>query len=250
MDGGATEPGEAALRVEGVNFSYGSVQVLFDVSVEVRPGEVFCLIGPNGAGKTTFLRVVAGLEHQHNGRLSLFGADISRLSTEDRVRNGLGAVFGGQGIFPDLTVHANLLAGGQLLASRRLLDERIAEAYETFPALAQRRRSLAVELSGGEQQMLALARAFLLRPKLLCIDELSMGLAPVLVGRLLEVLRRFKQEGTTLLLVEQSVKVAAEIADRAAFFEKGEVQIVADAASLFENRELLQSMFLKTGRQT
>ena len=237
-----------ALEVEGVDFSYGSVQVLFGAGIAVEVGEVLAVVGPNGAGKTTLLRVVAGLEHPRRGEVRLFGEDVTRRTAEERVAKGMSVVFGGQALFPDLTVEANLLAGGQLLHRQGdALEERMAEAFTIFPALERRRRSLAVQLSGGEQQMLALAKAFLLRPRLLCIDELSMGLAPTLVSRLLEVVRSFKAAGSTVLLVEQSINVAASIADRAAFFEKGEVRHVGPSRELLESPEMLQSMFLTSG---
>jgi branched-chain amino acid transport system ATP-binding protein len=231
------------LKVDGVDFAYGNAQVLYGTSLEVRPGEVLALVGPNGAGKTTLLRVIAGLERARRGRIDFDGADITAVPTEERVRRGLGVVFAGQSIFPALSVDANLAAGGQLL-DRATLEERLDDAWALFPRLAERRRALGVELSGGEQQMLALAKAFLLRPRLLAIDELSLGLAPSLVGRLLDAVRRFRDGGTTILLIEQSVRVSAAVADRVALFERGQLRLVRDGAEVRARPEVLYELAL------
>jgi branched-chain amino acid transport system ATP-binding protein len=231
------------LHVEGVDFAYGNAQVLYDTSLAVEPGEVLALVGPNGAGKTTLLRVIAGLERVRRGRIVFDGSDITGCPTEERVRRGLGVVFAGQSVFPALTVDANLAAGGQLL-DRATLEERLAETWALFPRLAERRSALGVELSGGEQQMLALAKAFLLRPRLLAIDELSLGLAPTLVARLLDAVRRFRDGGSTVLLIEQSVRVSAAVADRVALFERGQLRLVRDAAEVRAHPELLYELAL------
>jgi ABC-type branched-subunit amino acid transport system ATPase component len=231
------------LQVDHVDFAYGNAQVLYGTSVAVEPGEVLALIGPNGAGKTTLLRVIAGLERVRQGRIVFDGDDVTGLPTEERVRRGLGVVFAGQSIFPALSVDANLAAGGQLL-DRATLEERLADVWALFPRLAERRNALGVELSGGEQQMLALAKAFLLRPRLLAIDELSLGLAPSLVGRLLDAVRQFRNDGTTILLIEQSVRVSAAVADRVALFERGQLRLVRDGAEVRAHPELLYELAL------
>ena len=231
------------LHVEGVDFAYGNAQVLYGTSVAVEPGEVLALVGPNGAGKTTLLRVIAGLERVRRGRVMFDGADITAMPTEERVRRGLGVVFAGQSVFPSLSVDANLAAGGQLL-DRSLLEERLGDVWALFPRLSERRTALGVELSGGEQQMLALAKAFLLRPRLLAIDELSLGLAPSLVGRLLDAVRRFRDDGTTVLLIEQSVRVSAAVSDRVALFERGQLRLTRDAALVRAHPELLYELAL------
>jgi branched-chain amino acid transport system ATP-binding protein len=231
------------LHVESVDFAYGNAQVLYGTSVEVAPGEVLALVGPNGAGKTTLLRVIAGLERVRRGRVVFDGEDVTGLPTEERVRRGLGVVFAGQSIFPSLSVDANLAAGGQLL-DRSTLEERLVDVWALFPRLAERRSALGVELSGGEQQMLALAKAFLLRPRLLAIDELSLGLAPTLVGRLLDAVRRFRDDGTTILLIEQSVRVSAAVADRVALFERGQLRLVRDGAEVRARPEVLYELAL------
>jgi ABC-type branched-subunit amino acid transport system ATPase component len=236
------------LAVDGVDFSYGNAAVLFATSLEVEPGEVLALVGPNGAGKTTLLRVLAGLERPRAGRILFAGEDITSVPTEDRVRRGLGFVFAGQSVFPALSVDANLAAGGDLLA-RDVLDERVAATWELFPRLAERRRALGVELSGGEQQMLALAKAFLLRPRLLAVDELSLGLAPRIVGDLLEAVRRFQVDGGTVVLVEQSVRVCAAVADRVGLFERGRLRLVRPGAEIRDRPELLYELAI-SGAET
>ena len=238
-----SEP-EVLLAATGLEFGYGGVPVLHGTDLEVRRGEVLALVGPNGAGKTTLLRVLAGLERPSAGAIDLDGADITSLPTEQRAAHGLAMVFGGQAVFGDLSVDDNLRAAGELLIDQpTLLAERIASVLELFPRLTERRAALGAQLSGGEQQMLAVAKAMLLQPKLLCIDELSMGLAPVLVDRLLDVLRHQRDTGTTVLLVEQSVRVALSVADRCAYFERGQVRSIEDTATLIADPSRLRALF-------
>jgi ABC-type branched-subunit amino acid transport system ATPase component len=232
------------LTVAGVDFGYGGVPVLHDTELSVREGEVLAVVGPNGAGKTTLLRLIAGLERPARGVVRFAGTDITSMPTEERVRRGLGVVFGGAAVFGDLTVEANLRAGADLIAADPAqVRARIDGVFDVFPRLAERRGSLGAQLSGGEQQMLALGKALLLEPKLLCIDELSLGLAPALVDRLLEVLRARKASGTAVLLVEQSVRVALTVADRAAYFERGRVVAVEDTAKLLKDPKRLHRLF-------
>lgn len=230
------------LDLVDIDFAYAGVQVLFGTTLSLEEGEVLALLGPNGAGKTTLLRVAAGLERQRRGLVSVAGEDVSALVAEERVEKGVASVFAGEAVFPDLNVEANLRVGGHLIDQREL-PGRIEEVYELFPRLLERRSSLAVQLSGGEQQMLALGKAFLLRPKVLCIDELSLGLAPALVNRLVDALGRFRQRGTSILLVEQAAGVAARIANRAAFMERGEIRVVGPANEIL-SAEVLQKLFL------
>jgi ABC-type branched-subunit amino acid transport system ATPase component len=232
------------LTVGGLDFAYTGVPVLHDTELAVRQGEVLAVVGPNGGGKTTLLRLIAGLERPDGGSIQFDGQNITTVPTEQRVRLGIAVVFGGAAVFGDLSVEANLRAGGDLLlpdASR--LADRIKDVFEVFPRLAERRNALGAELSGGEQQMLALGKAFVLEPKLLCIDELSLGLAPALVDRLLDVLRERKAGGTTILLVEQSVRVALAVADRAAYFERGRVCSIDDTDALLADPKRLHRMF-------
>jgi ABC-type branched-subunit amino acid transport system ATPase component len=236
---------ELALRVANVDCSYGQLQVLFDVSLEVLRGEALALLGTNGAGKSTLLRVVAGLEQPSRGLVELDDLDLSRVPAERRVEKGLVLVVGGRGVFSDLSVDDNLelqsLTAGLSSAE---FKERLDDVLTTFPRLAERRRQKAGMLSGGEQQQVALAKALLLEPRLLCIDELSLGLAPVVVGELLDVVRRIHARGVSLIVVEQSLNIAAELCDRAVFLEKGEVKFEGATRDLLERGDIARSVFL------
>jgi ABC-type branched-subunit amino acid transport system ATPase component len=233
------------LSVDGIDFSYGRLQVLFDVSVQVAPGEALALLGTNGAGKSTLLRVVSGLERPSTGTVSFDGHDITGIGAERLPSRGLVLIPGGKAIFPDLTVAENLEM--QMLTMRRRRDwvrQQRAQVYEVFPRLVERLSQPAGLLSGGEQQQLALAKALLLDPKLLCIDELSLGLAPVVVQELMETVRRIQQTGVALILVEQSLNIAAEMCDRAVFMEKGEIRFEGPSQDLLDRGDLVRSVFL------
>ena len=225
---------EVILSLHDLEFAYGNVPVLFGADLELRRGEVLGVLGPNGAGKTTLLRVASGLERPASGTVTLEGDDITELTPATRAQRGLVTVFAGQSTFPDLTVTENLRVSGYLLRDRPgLLDERVAEVFALFPRLAERSSSTASQLSGGEQQMLALARAFLLHPAVLCIDELSLGLAPALVDRLAGAVRGFRDQGGSVLLVEQSIPLLRQTADRVALMERGTVrQVLGDPDEL------------------
>jgi len=236
---------DLALRVADVDCSYGQLRVLFGVSLEVRRGEALALLGTNGAGKSTLLRVVAGLEQPSQGTVHLHDTEITGVPAERRVGHGLVLVVGGRGVFPDLSVEDNLemqaLTTGLGPAARK---ERLDDVLTTFPRLAERRRHKAGMLSGGEQQQVALAKALLLDPTMLCIDELSLGLAPILVGELLEVVRTIHARGVSLIIVEQSLNIAAELCDRAVFLEKGEVKFEGATRDLLERGDIARSVFL------
>jgi ABC-type branched-subunit amino acid transport system ATPase component/predicted MFS family arabinose efflux permease len=236
-----------ALQVADVDFSYGPVQVLFDVGFEVRRGEVLALLGTNGAGKSTILRVIAGLGTPARGVVRLNGRNITYTTPEQRAKLGIRILLGGKGVFPAMTVHENLEMAAFIYRSdsadfRRRLDR----AYELFPALSQRRRHAASQLSGGQQQMLALAMTLLHDPEVLAIDELSLGLAPLVVQELLGVIERLKAGGMTIILVEQSLNVALSVADRAVFLEKGQVRFSGPAHELAERDDLARAVFLGT----
>ncbi|HVU60154.1 MAG TPA: ABC transporter ATP-binding protein [Mycobacteriales bacterium] len=235
----------SALAVRNVDFSYGRLQVLFDVSLAVAPGEALALLGTNGAGKSTLLRVAAGLERPSRGRVELSARDVSATSAEQRVRDGLALVPGGRAIFGDLTVAENLqMAGFVLRHDTRQLKARLDDAYAIFPRIAERRDQRAGTLSGGEQQQLALCKALILRPTVLCIDELSLGLAPTVVATLLESLESIRATGVALVLVEQSLNVAASICERAVFMEKGAIRFEGRTADLIERDDLARAVFL------
>ena len=236
-----------ALQVANVDFSYGSVQVLFDVNFEVAPGECVALLGTNGAGKSTILRVVSGLEVPHRGVVRLHGRTITYVAPEARVHLGIVSLPGGKGPFPSLSVEQNLSVSAWLGKREAAeIDERIAEVLELFPELGERLDQPANSLSGGQQQMLALARVLIQRPDVLIIDELSLGLAPIVVQRMLEIIEALKARGQTMVIVEQSLNVALEICDRAIFLEKGEVRFEGAARDLLERDDLARAVFFGT----
>jgi ABC-type branched-subunit amino acid transport system ATPase component len=234
------------LEVEHVNLSYGSLQILFDVSIEVPGGGRVALLGTNGAGKSSLLRVVAGLATPHPGAVVRFdGADVTTLPAERRVSLGMAMLAGGRANFSELTVEQNLRMGGySFIRERALIADRIDEALELFPALRTHVNRQAGSLSGGEQQMLAVGRALVTRPRLLIIDELSLGLAPVILQEIVKVLDHLISLGTTLLVVEQSLNIAAAITDHAYFLEKGRIRFSGPTADLFERGDIARSVFL------
>jgi ABC-type branched-subunit amino acid transport system ATPase component len=238
------EPTPPLLSVGDLTFSYGSLQVLFGVSLTVGPGETVALLGTNGAGKSTLLRCLSGLETPSGGAIVFDGAPLVGVPAEQRVQRGLALVPGGKALFADLTVEENLRIGATPLGrDAALAAERVAAVHELFPVLAERRRQLAGSLSGGQQQMLALAKALLLQPKLLCIDELSLGLAPVVVEQLLGVVAGLRSQGISILLVEQSITVACSLAERAVYLEKGSVRFTGPSRHLLERDDVAQAVF-------
>lgn len=234
-----------AVQVRDVDFHYGTVQVLFDVSFEVAPGEVLALLGTNGAGKSTILRVIAGLGTPARGVVRLDGRTITFVAPERRARYGVHLLQGGKGVFAPMSVRENLVQGAFLYRSDPAdRDRRIDRVLELFTDLAGRQDQLAGSLSGGQQQMLALAITLLHEPKILLIDELSLGLSPIVVQDLLRVVEHLKANGTTMVIVEQSLNVALAIADRAVFLEKGQVRFEGPAAELAERDDLARAVFL------
>jgi ABC-type branched-subunit amino acid transport system ATPase component len=232
------------LDVQGIDFAYDHLQVLFGVSLTVRRGEALGLLGTNGAGKSTLLRVICGLETPSAGSVTFDGRDITKVPAERLASSGLGLIVGGKAVFTDMTIEENLQM--QALGIRRqrsVVRERMDRVFTTFPRLAERRSQVAGKLSGGEQQQLALAKALLLDPQLLCIDELSLGLAPVVVGELMDIVRRLNADGLTVVIVEQSLNIAAELCDRAIFLEKGEVRFEGRTADLLEQDDIARAVF-------
>jgi ABC-type branched-subunit amino acid transport system ATPase component/predicted MFS family arabinose efflux permease len=232
------------LQLVNIDFSYGPVQVLFDVNFDVASGETLALLGTNGAGKSTILRVISGLAVPERGVVRLNGRNITYVTPESRARLGIIQLPGGKGVFGDLTVAQNLGISARL-ATRDAQDAaaRIAGVYDLFPELAERRKQPAASLSGGQNQMLALGRVLLHQPEILLIDELSLGLAPVVVQRLLETIEELKARGQTMLIVEQSLNVALAVADRAIFLEKGSVRFEGVASELLERGDLVRAVF-------
>ena len=234
------------LQTQDVTVSYSGVQVLFGVDLEIRKGEIVALLGTNGAGKSTILNAISGVVEPDGGNVWFEGDAITGEAPERTVARGIVQVPGGRGVFPRLTVEENLAMGGFLLRKdKALLAERREEVLDLFPRLRERYKQPAGVLSGGERQMLTLAQSFLLRPKIMLIDELSLGLAPTVVQELLDALRRINAQGTAIVLVEQSVNVALTLADRAYFMEKGEVRFSGATTDLLERGDLLRSVFLE-----
>jgi ABC-type branched-subunit amino acid transport system ATPase component len=235
------------LQMVNTDFSYGPVQVLFDVNFEIHRGECVALLGTNGAGKSTILRVISGLEVPERGVLRLNGRNITFVAPEQRVKHGIVQLPGGKGVFPSLTVMQNLAVAARLRGgSATEINERIEGALELFPELVQRRKQVARSLSGGQQQMLALARVLMQEPEVLLIDELSLGLAPVVVQRMLELVDQLRARGQTMIIVEQSLNVALAISDRAIFLEKGEVKFEGSAQDLMNRDDLARAVFFGT----
>ena len=242
----ASDPAQVpVLQVNNVDFSYGSVQVLFDVGFEVRRGETLALLGTNGAGKSTILRVVSGLGMPRRGVVRLNGRTITYTSPQLRSRLGIQQLPGGKGVFPDMTVRQNLVMGGYIhRGDREDVERRIAEVLDLFPDLTDRQNQRSGSMSGGQQQMLALARVLLHDPEILLIDELSLGLAPTVVQDLLALVERLQERGQTIILVEQSLNVALSVADRAIFLEKGQIRFEGPTQELLDRDDLARAVFL------
>lgn len=241
--------GSALLDCRGIDAGYDGVQVLFGVDLTVEEGEIVALMGTNGAGKTTLLRTVSGLLTPQRGSLTFGGVDLAGLGPTERVQLGMTQIAGGESLAPGLTVAENLTLFAHTLhhgkGSSGRISASIDDAFAQFPRLAERRNQAASTLSGGEKQMLALAKAFVLRPRLLVIDEFSLGLAPKIVGELLPVVSRLNQQGASILLVEQSVNVALSVARHAYFMEKGEIVFEGPADELRDQPELLRAVYLE-----
>ena len=220
------------LELAGITAGYGHFTALWDVSLRVAAGEAVAVVGPNGAGKTTLLRVISGVIAPRSGRLTFEGTALTGRPPHEIVAHGIAHVPEGRRLFPALTVADNLKMGAFLGKARASHDESLARVFALFPILAERRRQRAGSLSGGEQQMLAIARALMSRPRLILFDEPSMGLAPVMVLRLFELIRRVREEGYTILVVEQNVRQVLKLADRAYLLEVGRVRIEGRADEL------------------
>jgi branched-chain amino acid transport system ATP-binding protein len=233
------------LKLSGVHAFYGPVHVLFDIDIEVGDGEIVALLGTNGAGKTTVLRVISGVLKPALGRVEWNGERINGHRPAEIVRRGIVQMPGGRGVFPGMSIAENLEMAGFLYGrDRAKRKERIEQTLELFPILADRRRQVAGTMSGGQQQMLTLAKAFVMDPKLLLIDELSLGLAPKVVEELLETVRRLNRQGVAVVIVEQHVDLALDMASRAYFLERGEVRFSGPAGDLRGRDDLLRSVFL------
>jgi len=226
------------LEVNNIDVHYGVIQALKGVSLKVNEGEIVVLIGANGAGKTTTLRTISGLKAPTQGTILLNGVDITNTSAQERVKMGISHVPEGRRVFPALTVLENLELGAYLRKDKDGIAQDLEMVYEHFPILRERRKQLAGTLSGGEQQMLAIGRALMSRPKILFLDEPSMGLAPILVQEIFDIINNINKAGTTVLLVEQNANMALQIADRAYVMETGSIVLSGTGSELMKSEEI------------
>lgn len=231
------------LELTNVHSYYGHIHALKGISLHVDEGEIVTLIGSNGAGKSTTLRTISGIIHPKEGKITLGGSDITHIDAHNIVAKGVGHVPEGRGIFPKLTVQENLDMGAYTVTDAKAIKERMELVYETFPRLKERVSQFGGTLSGGEQQMLAIGRGLMLNPRILMLDEPSMGLAPVLVDLIFDTIKRLNEQGTTILLVEQNALMALSIAHRGYVLQTGSIALTDDAAKLKQN-EMVQKTYL------
>ncbi|MGI5971386.1 MAG: ABC transporter ATP-binding protein [Oscillospiraceae bacterium] len=227
----------ALLKVDNINVYYGDIHAIHGISFEVNKGEIVTLIGANGAGKSTTLKTISGILRSKTGSIEFEGRDISKTEAHTLIKQGLAQVPEGRRVFQNMTVQENLEMGGYTSSSSQLPSS-LEQVFEQFPRLKERRRQIAGTLSGGEQQMLAMGRALMSRPKLMMLDEPSMGLAPLLVEQIFNIIKTLNKEGTTILLVEQNAQMALSIANRGYVLETGSVVLSASAEDLLQNDEV------------
>jgi len=231
------------LEVKNLQVYYGVIQAIKGVSFNVNEGEIIALIGANGAGKTTILRTISGLISAKHGEIIYNGVDLQKIHPHKIVSMGLAHVPEGRRVFSQLTVYENLLMGAYTRTDKNEVEETLQQIYKRFPRLKERRNQLAGTLSGGEQQMLAMGRALMSKPKIILMDEPSMGLSPILVEEVFDIIKSINQSGTTVLLVEQNAKKALAIANRAYVLETGNIVLEGDARELMNN-ELVKKAYL------
>ncbi len=230
------------LKLENVHTYYGHIHALKGISIEVNEGEVVTLIGANGAGKSTTLRTISGLARPRAGTVTFQGTALNNVPPHKITRMGVGHVPEGRRIFPELTVRENLEMGGFSVSSREVA-ERMERTFALFPRVKERLNQLGGTLSGGEQQMLAMARGLLLNPRILLLDEPSMGLAPVLVDQIFDIIQELHAQGTTILLVEQNARMALQVADRGYILQSGQI-VMGDAAKVLQESEVVRKAYL------
>ena len=228
------------LKVENINVHYGVINAIKNVSFEVNKGEIVALIGANGAGKTAIMHAISGLIKTSSGSISFLDEDITKLPAHKVISLGLAQVPEGRRIFAQLTVQENLEMGAYLRTDNKV-EEDLAKIYQRFPRLSERKRQLAGTLSGGEQQMLAMGRALMSKPKLLLLDEPSMGLSPILVNEIFKIIQEINEEGVTVLLVEQNANKALSIANRAYVLETGHITVSGDAKDVASNPKVREA---------
>lgn len=236
-------PGETLLKVSNLDIFYGGIQALWDVSLEVKPEEITALIGANGSGKSTLLDTISGLMHPTRGSIEFEGESITNLDPFQIVALGISQVPEGRRIFPDLSVLDNLILGSYNHKARSRKEQNLKMVYDLFPILQERKHQLAKTLSGGEQQMLVLGRGLMSNPKLMLLDEMSLGLAPIVIDKVYKALREIRERGITILFVEQNVRRSLEEADRAYIMEAGRVVLSGDSADLREEEEVKKAYF-------
>jgi branched-chain amino acid transport system ATP-binding protein len=229
------------LKVEGLSVGYGDARVLEKVSFQVEPGKMTCILGPNGAGKTTLLRSLTGIIPSGAGKIRLLGQQIKGKKTHQIVSMGMTMIPEGRRLWPPLSVQENLELGAYGLSDQRLVKEHLDWVYSLFPHLAKRKEQLCGTLSGGEQQMVSIGRGLMASPKLLLMDEPSLGLAPLIVREMFETIKKIVQAGTTVLLVEQNTKVALAVAHYGYVLERGTIVMEGEAASLREDSHIKQA---------
>ena len=225
------------LKVDNINVYYGAIHAIKDVSLEVNEGEIVALIGANGAGKSTTLKTISGLLRSKTGSITFMGEDISKTEAYKLVSKGLAHVPEGRRIFLQMTVRENLEMGAYSTDGSTVRAD-LEDVYNRFPRLRERKNQIAGTLSGGEQQMLAIGRAMMSHPKLLILDEPSMGLAPILVGQIFDIIKELHRQGTTVLLVEQNAEMALRIADRAYVLESGSISLSGTGEELAQSDEI------------
>jgi branched-chain amino acid transport system ATP-binding protein len=230
--------GEILLKVEGIHTYYGTIHALKGISIEVREGEIVTLIGSNGAGKSTTLRSINGLNHPREGTITFAGQDITSTPAHEIVKRGISQSPEGRRVFPRMSVIENLEMGAYQRTNKGEIREDLDRVYKLFPRLEERKHQKAGTMSGGEQQMLAIGRGLMARPRLLLLDEPSMGLAPIFVDRIFEIVQEISKQGTTILLVEQNALMALDAADRGYVLETGTIALADDAKALMQNEQV------------
>ena len=231
------------LEIRDLNVSYGMMEVLHGISLKVEDKELVSVIGPNGAGKSTLIKTIMGIVRPKSGTVTYDGQDLTKMSSFQRAQLGIGYVPEGRRVFGRLSVEDNLKMGAYAVKDKERLKKNISRVYEIFPRLGERSRQLAGTMSGGEQQMLAIGRALMLDPKLLLIDEVSMGLMPIMVNTCFQVIKELNDEGITILVVEQNANKALKVADRGYVLETGNI-VLTDTAENLRSNEMVRSAYL------
>jgi branched-chain amino acid transport system ATP-binding protein len=226
------------LEVENVSAAYGMVQILRDVSFKVEKKEIVSIIGPNGAGKTTLVKTIMGLVKPQSGSIKFKGESIEKMTTFDKVKKGLTMIPEGREIFPRMTVEENLLLGAYTISDKAKVKETREKVYEIFPVLKKKEKAMAQTLSGGEQQMLVICRSLMSNPEMLILDEPSLGLAPIIVEKVLDTVRTINDEGVTVLLVEQNIHDSLSVADRGYVLEEGKIVLEGKSRELLSNSHI------------